>query len=177
MRSHDGSHHTISCDELRALVSHRLDVPTSQFELRLAAAHLRGCAECATFEAEVGAFTALLRDAEYERLPRQITLPRAMRFRRPLFVARGVAATAAVAVAAVAIGGSARLAETTGIARAVRAPANDAVRLSAPAVAPNGLIPLRELIRDDLSHGRVPMLPVLEEGLGALKPVLPASNV
>ena len=172
------AHHTVSCTELRALVSQRLDAHVSPFELALASAHLRNCAECATFEAEVGAFTALLRAAELERSRQRVTLPRSWRYRRQLAVARGVAATAAAAVAAVAIGGSARLAETTGVVRAAHAPANDAVRTAAPSIGVPVLISLQELMRDDLSHGRVPLLPVLEdEGLGALKPVLPAGNV
>ncbi len=163
---------------MRALASHRLDASISQFEIALATAHLRDCAACATFEAEVGAFTALLREAKLERVPRQFTLPRALRYRRPLFLARGAAATAAVAMAAVMIGGSAQLADRTDAVRAAQAPANDAVRISAPAVSLGTLVSLRELIRDDLSHGRVPILPVLEnDSLGALKPVLPADNV
>jgi predicted anti-sigma-YlaC factor YlaD len=169
-------HRTASCAELRALVSQHLDAPISPFERALARAHIADCAACATFEAEVGAFTALLREAELERVPRQITLPRALRYRRSLTVVRGAAATAAVAMAAVAIGGSANLAESTGVVRAAHAPANDAVRIAAPAVAVTQLVPLRELIRDDLAHGRVPMLPVLDdEPLGAQKPVLPAN--
>lgn len=158
---------------MRTLVSCRLDGAISQFEIALVAAHLRRCPECAAFDAEAGAFTALLRDAPPVRVPRQITLPR-VPYRRPLRVAQGAMATAAVAMAAVAIGGSGRLAESANVV----APANDAVRTAAPAVAPAGLVSLQELYREDLSRGLIAVLPVSDdESLGAVKPVLPAGNV
>lgn len=158
---------------MRTLVSCRLDGAISQFEIALVTSHLRRCPECAAFDAEVGTFTALLRDAPPVRVPRQITLPR-VPYRRPLRVARGALATAAVAMAAVAIGGSGRLAESAH----VTAPANDAVRTAAPAVAVRQLVSLQELYRDDLSQGLLPVLPASgDESIGAVKPVLPAGNV
>ena len=157
---------------MRTLVSCRLDGAISQFEVALVTAHLRRCAECADFEAEAGAFTALLRAAGPVPVPRQITLPRTP-YRRHLRVARGAVATAAAAVAAVAIGGSGQLAERTRVA----APANDAVRTAPPAVAIPRLVSLQELYRDDLSQGLIPVLPVDDESIRAIKPVLPAGNV
>lgn len=157
---------------MRTLVSCRLDAAISQFEIALVSAHLRRCAECAAFESEAGAFTALLRAARPVPVPRQITLPR-MPFRRHLRVARGAVATAAAAVAAVAIGGSGQLAERTRVA----APTNDAVRTAAPAVAMPRLVSLQELYREDLSEGLIPVLPIDDESIGAIKPVLPAGNV
>ena len=158
---------------MRTLVSCRLDGAISQFEIALVTAHLRRCPDCAAFEAEIGAFTELLRAAAPVRVPRRISLPR-MPFRRPLRVARGAVATAAVAMAAVAIGGSGRLAESAHVA----APANDAVRISAPAVAIPRLVTLQELYRESLSQGLIPVLPATQdENLGEVKPVLPAGNV
>ena len=158
---------------MRTLVSCRLDGAISQFEVALVGAHLRGCPDCAAFEAEVGRFTEQLRSARPVRLKRQIALPR-LPYRRPLRVARGAAATAAVAMAAVAIGGSARLADSAH----VPAPANDAVRTSAPAVAPPRLVSLQELYREDLSQGLIEVLPASEdENIGSVKPVLPAGNI
>lgn len=165
-------HHTVTCEELRPLISCRLDGSISQFETALVSAHLRRCAECADFEAEAGAFTALLRAARPVPLSRQIALPRPP-YRRHLRVARGALATAAAAVAAVAIGGSGQLAERTRVA----APTNDAVRTTAPAVAIPRLVSLQELYREDLSQGLIPVLPIEDERIGAIKPVLPAGNV
>ena len=164
--------HTLSCTEMRTLVSCRLDGAISQFEIARVGAHLRRCPDCAAFEAEVGAFTALLRGDDQVAVPRQITLPR-VPYRRHLRVARGAAATAAAAMAAVAIGGSANLAERTRVA----APANDAIRTAAPAVGIPRLVSLQELYRDDLSHGLIPVLPATDDEDTAVKPVLPAGNV
>ncbi|HWN23149.1 MAG TPA: zf-HC2 domain-containing protein [Gaiellaceae bacterium] len=159
---------------MRTLVSCRLDGAISQFEVALVTAHLRRCPDCAAFESEIGAFTELLRTARPVRVPRRITLPRAP-YRRPMRVARGAVATAAVAMAAVAIGGSGRIAESAHI---VAAPPNDAVRISAPAVAVPRLISLQELYREPLSKGLIPVLPLSDDDrLGEIKPVLPAGNV
>lgn len=155
------------------MFSCRLDGAISQFEVALVTAHLRRCPACVAFEAEVGAFTGLLRAAQPVRVPRQITLPR-VPYRRPLRVARGTLVTAAAAMAAVAIGGSGRLAESAHVV----APANDAVRLAAPAAVESRLVSLQELYREPLSLGLIPVLPVIqEESLRSVKPVLPTGNV
>jgi anti-sigma factor RsiW len=166
--------HTVSCAEMRTLVSCRLDGAISQFEIALVTAHLRRCPECAAFEAEIGAFTELLRAAAPVRVTRRITLPR-MPYRRPLRVARGAVATAAVAMAAVAIGGSGRIA---GSANVVAAPPNDAVRIAAPVPAVPRLVSLQELYRESLSQGLIQVLPASQDAsLGEVKPVLRAGNV
>jgi predicted anti-sigma-YlaC factor YlaD len=152
---------------MRALISYRLDVPGSQFERALVAAHLRGCAECSAFGAEVGAFTALIRDAPLEQMPRQVSLPRAARYRRPLRVARGALATAAVAVAAVGIGGSAQLDGAADIFRTAAPAPGDA----------NQIVSIRQLRREDLSQGRLAILPLPDGSLGAVKPVLRVANL
>lgn len=151
---------------MRALISYRLDAAGSQFEIALAAAHLRGCAECSSFEAEVAAFTAHIRDAPLKRIPRQLSLPRAARYRRPLGVARAALATAAVAVAAVGIGGSVRLDGAADISRAA-APAGDA----------DQLVSIRELRREALVQGELAILPLPDRSLGAVKPILPVANL
>jgi predicted anti-sigma-YlaC factor YlaD len=165
--------HTVSCAEMRTLVSCRLDGAISQFEIALVTAHLRRCPDCAAFEAEIGAFTELLRAAVPVRVTRRIALPR-MPHRRPFRVARGAVATAAVAMAAVAIGGSGRIA---GSAHVV-APANDAVRVASPVPAVPRLVSLQELYRESLSQGLIQVLPASQDaGLGEVKPVLRAGNV
>ncbi len=172
------SQHTVSCEELHALVSCRLDGAVSQFALALASAHLRECAACAAFELEVGAFTKLLREAKPERPRHAVALPYTLRFRRQARVVRGALATAAVAMAAVTIGGSVRLAEGQEIGRAAVAPANDAIRMAASTTPPARLVTLQELYRDALSEGLLPVLsPREDDSLGAVKPVLRAGNV
>jgi hypothetical protein len=173
--------HGVTCDEMRALVSCGLDGAISQFEVALAAAHVRDCPACAAFEADVAAFTRLLRDAELEAVPRHVGLPYGIRHRRPMRVLRSAVATAAVAVAAVAIGGSVRLSEGPQVIRSAVAPPNDAISTRAPAVgtiAKNRLITLQELYRNDLSEGNLPVVaPLEDDSLGAVKPVLRAGNV
>jgi hypothetical protein len=168
--------HGVTCDEMRALVSCGLDGAISQFEVALAAAHVRDCPACAAFEADVAAFTRLLRDAELEAVPRHVGLPYGIRHRRPMRVLRS-----AVAVAAVAIGGSVRLSEGPQVIRSAVAPPNDAISTRAPAVgtiAKNRLITLQELYRNDLSEGNLPVVaPLEDDSLGAVKPVLRAGNV
>jgi hypothetical protein len=174
------SRRTITCDELHALVSCGLDGPASQFEVALASAHVRDCDECAEYEAEVGAFTRLLRAAPLEPLAQPVRVPYGIRYRRPAHVLRGALATAAVAVAAVAIGGSVRLTESAEFVGAAVAPPNDAVRDRTPAVgtvARNRLVTLQELYRDDLSAGYLPVIsPRQDDSLGAIKPALVAGN-
>ena len=174
------SRHTVSCEELHALVSRRLDGVLSQFEVALAAAHVRECDACATYERDVSAFTKLLRDAPLEPAAQHVGLPYGIRYRRSAQMLRGAVATAAVAVAAVTIGGSVRLTESADIARAV-APPNDAVRTTAPAVgttAQNRLVSLQELYRGDLTEGLLPVVtPHEDDSLGSTKPVLRAGNV
>jgi len=161
------SRNTVSCAKMRALISYRLDAAGSPFELALAEAHLRGCAECSAFAAEVGAFTALIRETPLEPLPRQVALPRAARYRRPFVVARSALATAAVAVAAVGIGGSARLDGTVNVFRTAAPAPGDS----------NQVVSLRALLREDLSQGRLAILPLPDGSLGAVKPVLVVSNL
>lgn len=174
------SRHTVSCEELHALVSRRLDGVLSQFEVALAVAHVRECDACARFEREVSAFTKLLRDAPLEPAALHVGLPYGIRYRRSAHMLRGALATAAVAVAAITIGGSVRLTEGAAIVRTV-APPNDAVRTTAPAVgttARNRLVTLQELYRDDLTEGRLPVVtPREDDSLGSTKPVLRAGNV
>ena len=164
-------HHTLSCAEMRALISHRLDAASSQFETALAGAHLRRCAECSSFAAEVGAFTALIREAPLERVSRQVSLPRPARYRRPLRVARGALASAAVAVAAVGIGGSARV---DGAATIVRAAAPAPLERADDS---DRLVSIRELHREALVLGELAILSPHVDSLGVVKPVLPVANL
>jgi len=161
---------------MRALVSCRLDGAISQFEIALASAHLQACADCAAFEAEVGAFTTLLREAPPQRSSRPLSVPHRYRLRRPLVAARAVAATAAVAIGAAAIGGSAQL-ERGGVPARVAAPVNDTVRLHARSADADSLVSIRMLNRDALRQGALAILPVPDQTLGVVKPVLPAANV
>ncbi len=166
--------HTVSCEEMRTLVSCRLDGAISQFEIALVAAHLRqlsGVRRLRGRGRRVHRVASRLPDrCRFRARSRFPALP----YRRHLRVARGAAATAAAAIAAAAIGGSGTLSDSA----QVPAPANDAVRTAVPAVVAPRLVSLQELYREDLSQGLIPVLPASQdESLGAVKPVLPAGNV
>lgn len=63
------------CDRARAWVSLRLDDELSQLESALLDAHLRDCAACRAFAAQVEASTAAVRDAGLVALPQPVLIP------------------------------------------------------------------------------------------------------
>jgi anti-sigma factor RsiW len=90
------------CDRVRSHISLELDGELSQLERAMVAAHVERCPECRTYEAEVTAFTHVLREAPLERMEAPVVIRRARRF----VAARlqmGVAA--AIAVAALGVAG------------------------------------------------------------------------
>lgn len=89
------------CDRIREWISLEVDGELSRIERALVDRHLAVCSDCNEFAADVHAFTDSLRAARLEPLARPIVLPRRARVSiRPF----QVAAAAAVAVAAVALG-------------------------------------------------------------------------
>jgi anti-sigma factor RsiW len=85
------------CDRVRSQVSMLLDGELSVLEGRIVDAHLRRCADCGAFEAEVRRFTEELRSAPLEAPREPIVIKRP---RRASFTAAqlGAAATLAIAV-------------------------------------------------------------------------------
>ena len=90
------------CERARKYVSLQLDNELSQLEDAMLQAHLGRCEPCRAYAADVAATTRELRAAEPERLVRPIALPRR---RRVSFGNVQAAAAAAIALAAVGIGG------------------------------------------------------------------------
>lgn len=87
------SHH---CEAARQAVSLKLDGELSQLQSVLLAVHVRRCADCRVFEAELASLAGALRAAPLEPLEHPIVLPR----RRSL-VSRASLLTSAAAAAAV----------------------------------------------------------------------------
>ncbi len=84
----------LACESASA----RLDNELSELESARLDAHLRGCAECRAYAAEIGAIAVRLRGAALERPSHGVVLPR----RRRVSGARLQAAVTAVAVSVVA---------------------------------------------------------------------------
>jgi predicted anti-sigma-YlaC factor YlaD len=91
---------TTACDRAREAISLALDGELQGLEQTRLAAHLRRCQTCRAYQAETGALTGVLREAELEAAPFEIVMPR-RRYGRPRFaaVAASVAAVAVVAAA------------------------------------------------------------------------------
>ena len=90
------------CDRARTYASLELDGELSQLEGAMLHAHLVRCAGCRAYAAEIASVADELRTAPFERLERPISLPAR---RRVSFGTLQVAAAAAVALAALGIGG------------------------------------------------------------------------
>lgn len=86
------------CDRARAWASLRVDGELSQLESALLAAHLRGCATCSAFAAEVEASTRALRATPLAQLPQPVLVPAISR-RAARRGAGGLVAAAAVVAA------------------------------------------------------------------------------
>jgi predicted anti-sigma-YlaC factor YlaD len=127
------------CMLARESASARLDGELSELDSVRLDAHLRGCADCYAYSAQIGAIAVQMRAAELEQ-PGRIVLPR----RRRLAGARMqvAVAAAAVAVAAAAAGSS----FTLGHALQTRA-ANPLA--AAATVKPQAPVSLQQDIRDE----------------------------
>jgi predicted anti-sigma-YlaC factor YlaD len=96
----------VLCERARGWASLALDGELSEFERALLTAHLDRCPACAGFAAELAGFTAELRAAALEPVPRLIELPVRRRH-----IGRTIQIGAAAAVVAVAVGIGGVLAE------------------------------------------------------------------
>jgi predicted anti-sigma-YlaC factor YlaD len=65
-----------TCERVRAQIALELDREFSQLERARRVSHVAHCGECRAFEADLAAFTQLLRDAPPERPSRAFTVPR-----------------------------------------------------------------------------------------------------
>ena len=89
------------CEQIRERVSLGADDGLSTFERVVVDRHLASCAACSEFASTVRGFTAALRAAPLEPLPRPVVLPA-----RRTALSGGLRAVAAAAVVAVAVGAS-----------------------------------------------------------------------
>jgi predicted anti-sigma-YlaC factor YlaD len=94
----------MGCERAREWVSLRLDCELSELEARLLALHLRRCAACRAYAAELEALAGRLRSAPAEPLERSVRIPG--RARRRVVQLGSVAAVVAI-VALAGLGGSA----------------------------------------------------------------------
>ena len=96
------------CDRSRESISLRLDGALSTFEAALLDRHLRRCADCRAFAADVSAQATLLRGAALEQPSRRVEIParRSTAVRRSAVTAFGAFAAAAVAAMALVSSGS-----------------------------------------------------------------------
>jgi len=90
---------SVTCQRARAQISLDVDGVLSEFERRLVAAHLERCEDCRTYQADVAAFTDVLRGAPLEHAERRIVVRRPRRLRPVATALRGAAVALPVAVA------------------------------------------------------------------------------
>jgi len=157
--------HSESCERTRALISRSLDCELPELQQSLLAAHIRRCAACAVFEADVRSITSALRQAPLEQLGRAVRPPRRRRPAR-LRVAVQVASFAlvAVGVGGVVLSGG-----------PVVAPSGEEALLASPlAEAVVATESIRELRDDALRQGEIAVLPgTSSDPIGEAKPALP----
>lgn len=96
---------SVICDRVRSQISLELDDELSQLERALVAAHLERCPGCSAYRDEVGTFTSALRAAPFELMESPVVLRRPRRG-----IAARVQASAAAAVALLAVGVASQLA-------------------------------------------------------------------
>ena len=65
-----------TCDRVRAQIALELDREYSQLERARRVSHVAHCEDCRAFEADLQAFTQMLREAPPERPSRQFAVPR-----------------------------------------------------------------------------------------------------
>jgi len=95
----------VLCERARSWAALAPDGELSELERKLLGSHLERCPSCADFAVEVAAIASELRTAALERIPRPVAIPSWRR--RPAY-ARMRAVGAAAAVAAMALGITAR---------------------------------------------------------------------
>ena len=94
------------CERAREWISLGADGELSPFEQALLSSHLERCEECSVFQADIAGITHDLRAASLERISRPIDVP--SQRREPLRRLRlgAVTSAAAVALVALALGGT-----------------------------------------------------------------------
>ena len=148
--------HRMSCERTRSLISRGHDAPLHELEQRFVTSHVARCEECSAFREETAWFTALLRDAPLEPIPSPVSLPsRVNRHHVRLRSLAQIASVVAVAVTAGTIAFEQHRGFASGEQTFVAAP------LAESATSTDSI---RALRRDDLSHGRLAILP--EDGPG-----------
>lgn len=88
---------SVICDRVRSQVSLELDGELSQLERAMVSAHVARCPECREYEAEVTAFTRVLREAPLKRMETPVVVRRP---RRAIVARLQAGAAAAMAIAA-----------------------------------------------------------------------------
>jgi hypothetical protein len=156
---------SISCERTRALVSSGLDGRLHDLERRFLEVHVRRCPECKSFADQVEWFTSLMRAA-----PLESTWPVSLPRRRWRVQLRSVASVASAAAILVVAGNVALNTPTHEQSeQALVATALDQDPLESESI--------RSLLRDDLTSGRLSLVPAQSESsLAAVKPLLPAAG-
>jgi predicted anti-sigma-YlaC factor YlaD len=152
---------------VRELVSLELDLGLSELETMLVGSHVRRCAACERFAAEIRGFTTMLRAVPLEPATEPITLPR---LRRAMFrhAATRFAQASSAAIALVAVGLAfvgPQDADHTG----------ERALVAAPLIEPTGLSEVtRDLRRADLGSAALTASAVAgEPGAARRKPLAP----
>lgn len=96
---------SVICDRVRSQISLEVDGELSQLERAMVAAHLQRCPDCRMYEAQVTAFTRVLREAPLKQMESPVVVRRPRRS-----VAARLQAGVAAAVAIVALGVTGRIA-------------------------------------------------------------------
>jgi anti-sigma factor RsiW len=95
----------VICDRVRSHISLELDGQLSQLERAMLAVHLERCPACRAYQADVTAFTRVVREAPFEHMESPVVVRRPRRG-----IATRLQAGAAAAVAIVALGVASRIA-------------------------------------------------------------------
>jgi predicted anti-sigma-YlaC factor YlaD len=94
------------CERAREWISLGVDGELSPFEHALLASHLERCEDCAAFQADIAGITRDLRADSLERIGRPVDVPSGRRAPLRRLRLGAVTSAAAVALVALALGGS-----------------------------------------------------------------------
>src|SRR5437588_8385628 len=94
------------CERAREWISLGADGELSPFEQALLASHVGRCDECGAFQADIAGITAELRAAPLERMSRPVDLPTRRRMPLRRIQLGAGASAAAIALVALALGGT-----------------------------------------------------------------------
>jgi predicted anti-sigma-YlaC factor YlaD len=99
----------VICDRVRSQISLELDGELSQLERAMVAAHLQRCPDCRAYEAQVTAFTRVLRAAPLKEVEHPVVVRKP---RRPIAARLQAGVAAAVAIVALGVTGRIALSES-----------------------------------------------------------------